>query len=672
MRWIKANIESDSDTRDLLVTTFRHLVSTIAILYMCLHFLATLSWPEIFSPTLWRVTILLGGVTVLTVYLIEKSYLLAHLFWHVGLVAAVILAYDLYARPEITLILTFLPLMAVLTIGRVGTLVAEALVIGAVVAIQKLPFTPPLDAAYAAGITLGSLFNGLFGWGLYHNMLSTLSSASYHYHQAQELLNDTRHHRGEISRMLKERNQATYQLERLNRMLQFTRKKAEEARDERNRFVLAVSHELRSPLNFILGFSDLMANSPETYADLKNWPPSLYDDVQEIYRSSSHLMTLINDILDLGQIDAQQMTLYRERVSFHRLVDDVTQMAEPAFAQKGLWLKTSFDADLPAVFVDTTRLRQVLLNLVNNGLRFTEDGGVTVRVGQQPDSLLITVEDTGTGIAEDDIPKVFEAFRQVGQDSWRRREGSGLGLAISQRFVELHGGKMWLESELGKGSRFYFSIPTIDSQQALEMMEGRDWRGMPRTAAADHRPLALLLAPDSLTGRVIQQSLDWVKIILVDDLAELPEMVAKLYPQALFVDRSVPLDGRLRLRDLPYDLPVIGINLPGMLDGFTSLPQNVHDYLVKPVSRETLMQAVGRLGAEISRILVVDDDPAMVRFVTQALKAAELAPLASAGYELIGAYAGQEALTNCAPGRWMRSCWTWTFRTSMAGRCYQH
>ena len=644
MRWIRADIESNSDARDLLVTTFRHLVFTIAILYTCWHFLATLSWPEIFSPSLWRVTVLLGGATVLTVYLIERSYLLAHLFWHVGLVSAVILAYDLYARPEITLVLTFLPLMAILTIGRAGTLMAETLVIAGVVSIQKLPFLPPLDAGYAAGIMLGSLFNGFFGWGLYHNMLSTLSSVSYHYHQAQELLNETRDHRGEISRMLKERNQATYQLERLNRMLQFTQKKAEEALDDRDRFVLAVSHELRSPLNFILGFSDLMANSPETYADLKNWPPSLYDDVQEIYRSSSHLMNLINDILDLGQIDAQQMTLYRERASIHRLVDDVTQMAEPAFTQKGLWLRTSFAPHLPPIFVDTTRLRQVLLNLVNNGLRFTEDGGVTVRVEHQSDSLLVTVEDTGTGIADEDIPKVFEAFRQVGQGSWRRREGSGLGLAISQRFVELHGGKMWLESDLGRGSRFYFSIPTIDSQRALEMLEERDWRGMPRMSATDHRPLALLLAQDSLTGRVIQQSLDWVKIILVDDLSDLPEMVAKLYPQAIFVDKSIPLDGRIRLRDLPYDLPVIGINLPGMLDGFTSLPQNVHDYLVKPVNREILTQAVGQLGAGISRILVVDDDPAMVRFVTQALKAAELSPLSPAGYELLGAATGQEAL----------------------------
>jgi signal transduction histidine kinase/DNA-binding NarL/FixJ family response regulator len=644
MRWIKANIESDSDARELMVTTFRHLVSALAILYGCWHFIATLSWPDIFSPSLWRVTFLILGMTVVSLYLIKRSYLLSHIVWHVGLVSAVIVAYGLYERQEIILVLTFLPLMSVFTMGRVGTFIAESLVITSIIIMQRLTFLSPLDAAYSTGITLGSLFFGFFGWGLYHNMLSTLSSASYHFHQAQNLLNDTRRHRGEISQILKERNHATYQLERLSQMLQHARKKAEEAHDDRNRFVLAVSHELRSPLNFILGFSDLMANSPETYADLENWPPGLFDDVKEIYRSSSHLMNLINDILDLGQIDAQQMTLYREQASIDLLVNEVIRMAKPAFAQKGLSLNAILDTDLPPVFVDITRLRQVLLNLVNNGLRFTDSGGVTVRVEKQPDALLISVEDTGTGIAKDDIAKVFEAFRQVGQDSWRRREGSGLGLAISHRFVELHGGKMWLESELGRGSRFFFSIPTIDSQQVLDLEDSPNWRSIPRMHETDHRPLALLLAQDSLTGRVIQQSLDWVKIVFVDDLADLPEMVAQLYPQALFVDKSIPLDGRIRLRDLPYDLPVIGINLPGMLDGFTSLPHNVHDYLVKPVSRNTLIEAVQRLGVGVSRILIVDDDPAMVRFVTQTLKATAVAPLSSVEYELIGAYTGQEAL----------------------------
>jgi len=478
-----------------------------------------------------------------------------------------------------------------------------------------------------------------------NNILSALSSASYHYKRSRELLEETRQHRAEISRILKERNQANYQLERLNQMLQFARLKAEEAREDRDRFVLAVSHELRSPLNFILGFSDLMVNTPETYAQLDRWPPGLFEDVQEIYRSSTHLLGLINDILAMGQIDAQQMTIYRERVSIQKLVEDVKEMAEPAFAQKGLWLEASYEPGLPLIFVDATRIRQVLLNLINNGLRFTQQGGVKIRVTQEPDSILVTVEDTGTGIAEEDIPKVFEAFRQVGQDSWRRREGSGLGLAISKRFIELHGGKMWLESEMGKGSRFYFTIPVLDtSQETGPILEQQGWRGDPRALPGEEERLALLVAANSLVGRAIQHSLDTFKIVTVDSVEEIPEMVTKYYPQAIFVDKSVSLEGRLRLRDLPYDIPVIGIFVPGMLDGFQSLPENVHDYLVKPVDRKNLIEAVGRLGNGISRVMVVDDDPAMVRFVTQALKGANYLEEIPRDYQFLTAFNGQQAL----------------------------
>jgi len=645
MQWLKTTFESKSDSRDLLVETSRNIVFTTGTLYMLWHFIATLAWPKTFNPMIWLVSISVFTVSVITIQLIERNFLISQFVWQVGLSIVIILAYDLFQQPEITILMAFLPLMATATIGRWGTLLVEGLIFSFIIIIQRADFLTPLDSGYAMGVILGSIFTGFFGWGITNNMLSALSSASYHYNRARDLLEETRHHRAEISRILKERNQANYQLERLNQMLQFARTKAEEARDDRDRFVLAVSHELRSPLNFILGFSDLMANSPETYADLKKWPPGLFDDVQEIYRSSTHLLGLINDILDMGQIDAQQMTIYRDRASIQELLEEVKKMAGPAFAQKGLWLKTNCEANLPPIFVDSTRIRQVFLNLVNNGLRFTEVGGVTVTVEKQPDSLLVEVEDSGTGITKEDIPKVFEAFRQVGQDSWRRREGTGLGLAISQRFVELHGGEMWLESELGKGSRFYFTIPILDINQELEpIIEHQGRRGLQKNVPGEQEPLALLLASDSLTGRVIQQSLDTFKIISVNDLAELSEMVAKLYPQAIFVDKSTPLEGQLRLRDLPYDLPVIGIFLPGMLDGFQSLPDNVNDYLVKPVNREDLIQAVQRLGEGISRVLVVDDDPAMVRFVTQALKAADFIEASPADYQFLTAHTGQQAL----------------------------
>jgi signal transduction histidine kinase/CheY-like chemotaxis protein len=645
MRSLKNNLESAIEADDLLLTTSRNIVFTTASLYLVWHFFATLAWPEIFNPAIWMISISMFFLVILTIQLLARNYLLAQFVWQVGLSLVIILAYDLFQRPEITLFFLLLPLIATVTIDRWGTLLVEGMIILLIIGIQNISFFAPIATGYVNAVIFGSIFTGFFGWGLSNNLLSALSSASYHYDRARELLEETRHHRAEISRILKERNQANYQLERLNQMLQFARTKADEARDDRDRFVLAVSHELRSPLNFILGFSDLMVNSPESYAKLKKWPPGLFDDVQEIYRSSTHLMSLINDILDMGQIDALQMTIYRDKASIPTLIEEVVKMANPAFQQKGLRLETEFEAGLPFVFVDSTRIRQVILNLVNNGLRFTEQGLVTIRVKLNRDYLLIEVEDTGTGIAEDDIPKVFDAFRQVGQDSWRRREGTGLGLAISQRFIELHGGEMWLESELGKGSRFYFTIPILDISQELDpIVEHKGRRGLPEYNQEEQEPLALLLTSDSLTGRVIQQSLDTFKIVSVENIDELPEIVANYYPQAIFVDKSISMESRLRLRDLPYDLPVIGIFLPGMLDGFQSLPENVHDYLVKPVDRDDLIQAVQRLGKDISRILVVDDDPAMVRFVTKAIEAANYLEEYPSAYQFLTANTGGQAL----------------------------
>jgi CheY-like chemotaxis protein len=341
------------------------------------------------------------------------------------------------------------------------------------------------------------------------------------------------------------------------------------------------------------------------------------------------------------------MTIYREKTSLQRLIEDVEKMVAGSYAQKGLWLRTAYAPGIPDVFADTTRVRQVILNLVTNGLRFTDKGGVTISVEDQLDSLLVKVNDTGTGIAEEDIPKVFEAFRQVGQDSWRRREGSGLGLAISKQFIELHGGKMWLESDMEKGTTFFFTLPLIDANQTLEpIVENQDWRERVRAVDEEQEPLALLLTSDSLTSRLLHQSLDEFNIVPVNQIEELPEMVATLYPQAVFVDKSVPLEDRVRLRDLPYDLPVIGISLPGIAEGFELPPENLSDYLVKPVEREDMVSAVQRLGKGVTHFLVVDDDPAMVRFVTQALKAVDTDEAAPLDYEFLSANSGAEALAH--------------------------
>jgi CheY-like chemotaxis protein/nitrogen-specific signal transduction histidine kinase len=448
--------------------------------------------------------------------------------------------------------------------------------------------------------------------------------------------------------MLKEQHQANYQLERLNQMLQWARRHAEEARADRDRFILAVSHELRSPLNFIIGFSDLMVNTPEMYAEQANWPPGLYDDIQEIYRSSTHLLRLINDILDMGQIDAQQMTIFREWLSLETLAEEVRKMVEPAYTQKGLQLNITAESDLPDVFADSTRLRQVLLNLLNNSLRFTDRGSVTIHLGRTQDKLQICIEDTGSGISPEEAAKVFDEFRQVGQESWRRREGSGLGLAISRRFIQLHGGSMWLESVPGAGSRFYFTIPILqaaasdDEAASPPNLQPQSSAGVYYPTQAS-RPTCGLLTTNPAAEQAVQQCLDDYQVFSLEQAELLPERLNQLLPRAILVDKSSQDEQRLSLKDLPYDLPILAFYIPGIWERFETLPAGIADYLVKPIARQTLVSAVQQLGEDIQSLLVVDDDPAMLRFVTQALRSTR-GPGLPAIEHIHGASSGEEAL----------------------------
>lgn len=626
MDFLKSLLHIDPDSRELLQGTARRLVLTVFGIHLTWHFIATLFWPRLFSPAIWSITLPMLALTLISLQLMRRYYLLSQALWLFGLSCMILYAFSIYAQPAILLILVFLPLMAIATLRQVEAILVCVLLLALFLIFPSLvawlPFLaplPPVPPGYRLGVILGSVFLAFFGWGLSGNLLSAISASNFHYRQARQLLEETRLHRGQISHMLKEKDQANYQLERLNQMLHQTRKRADEARSDRDRFILAVSHELRSPLNFILGFSDLMVNSPEVYAAPENWPPGLFEDAQEIYRSSQHLLGLINDILDMGQIDARQMALFRETVSFDQVIEEVQRMVEPAYKHKGLWLRRDIEPGLPPVYVDCTRMRQVLLNLLNNSLRFTDQGGATIHLSQNEEELWVTVEDSGSGMAPEDADRVFEEFRQAGQESWRRREGSGLGLSISRRFVRLHGGDMWLESELGTGTRITFSIPLqVDHLIASGTEIAPVFPIM--DAQVRQEKVLLLLAGDPGAAHLAKHCLDGYRVIELEHPADLLEQTAQLYPQALIIRHSLLETAQPYLERLPFEVPVLSLALPGVDDRLQALPEGVANYLVKPVGRQALLDALKSLSKPIHTVLVVDDDPAMLRFVTQALR----------------------------------------------------
>ncbi|HEX4111512.1 MAG TPA: ATP-binding protein [Stellaceae bacterium] len=232
---------------------------------------------------------------------------------------------------------------------------------------------------------------------------------------------------------------------------------ADESNSAKAKFLATMSHELRTPLNAIIGFSELLTS--EAYGKLGD--AHYRDYAHDIHESGKHLLGLINDVLDISKLDAvMQVETYREPTDLPDLLRKTVQMMLPQAERAGVTLAESYDRSLPAMRTDERRLRQVLLNLISNAIKFTASGGkVSVSAYRQGGGLAISVADTGIGIAPEDIPKAMENFGQV-QSGWSRQtEGTGLGLPLSKRLVELLGGSFVMESQVGVGTNIIISFP---------------------------------------------------------------------------------------------------------------------------------------------------------------------------------------------------------------------
>ena len=241
---------------------------------------------------------------------------------------------------------------------------------------------------------------------------------------------------------------------RLFREIEQKSRELEEASRHKSQFLANMSHELRTPLNAILGYTELIVD--RIYGEV---PEKISEVLDRVQKSGRHLLGLINDVLDLSKIEAGQLTLGLSDYSFSDVVQAVVSAVGSLAAEKQLRMTVDVAADLPVGQGDERRITQVLLNLVGNAIKFTEKGEVAVRVANSGGEFVVSVTDTGPGIAEADCQKIFEEFQQVDSSPTRTKGGTGLGLAIAKRIVGLHGGRIWVESTIGKGSTFFFSVP---------------------------------------------------------------------------------------------------------------------------------------------------------------------------------------------------------------------
>jgi signal transduction histidine kinase len=229
----------------------------------------------------------------------------------------------------------------------------------------------------------------------------------------------------------------------------------EAASRHKSEFLANMSHELRTPLNAILGFSEVLAERMFGEVNAKQ-----AEYLQDILSSGRHLLSLINDILDLSKVEAGRLELELGRFHLPTALDNALTLVRERATRHGITLTQAVDPGVADIVADERKVKQILLNLLSNAVKFTPEGGrVGLTATAAEKAITIAVRDTGIGIAPEDQAAIFEEFRQVGREDARKQEGTGLGLTLAKKFVELHGGRIWVESQVGQGSTFSFTLP---------------------------------------------------------------------------------------------------------------------------------------------------------------------------------------------------------------------
>ncbi len=426
------------------------------------------------------------------------------------------------------------------------------------------------------------------------------------------------------------------EIERKNREL-------EQANRAKSEFLTNMSHELRTPLNSIIGFSELLEK--QLFGELNERQQEYVKDIRE---SGEHLLALINDILDLSKIEAGSMELDLNEFYLPELLQGSLRMFSEKAMKKNVRLEMDVDDSTGMIVADARKIKQVIYNLLSNALKFTPEGGeVCLSASIEGSNVIVNVIDTGIGIAQADMHKLFKEFSQVDGSLSRRHEGTGLGLALSKKLVEMHGGTINVESQPGKGSRFYFSIPvqpTVNSgPQKAETDQTKT------TPVHNHEtPLVLVVEDNDLDAKLIETYLvnEGFNVVRAANGRQGFELAKKLNPHVITLDILMPvMDGWQLLEKLQADpelknVPVIIISL--LNEAKKGLAFGASELLLKPFDPENLVEIVRKLAhsnpnlKSRSSVLVIDDDPMAVELIEQ--------NLLQQGHRVLKAYSGIEGI----------------------------
>ncbi|HEU5365777.1 MAG TPA: GAF domain-containing protein, partial [Hanamia sp.] len=439
-------------------------------------------------------------------------------------------------------------------------------------------------------------------------------------------------------------------------------KVAEKANEAKSAFLSTVSHELRTPLTSVLGFAKIINKRLNDkifpavdQSDSKTGKTiaQINENLQVVISEGERLTHLINDVLDLAKIEAGRMEWSQENVSLAEVVERAVLATTSLFDQKGIKLIKKIDNNIPDIIGDEDKLIQVVINLFSNAVKFTEKGNVTCEVSQKDNEVIVSVSDTGIGIAPEDYGAVFEQFKQVGGDTLTDKpKGTGLGLPICKEIVEHHVGRIWVESTIGKGSTFSFAIPYVPSDNKKQkpihldelVKQLKEQMVFSRLKSNGKMSTILVVDDDDSIRSLLEQELSEAGYLIeqATNGKQALECIRKNRPDLIILDVMMPemngFDVAAILKNDPQtmDIPIIILSI--VQDKSRGFRIGVDRYLTKPIDTAQLFTEVGNLleqGKSKRKVMVVDEDSAAVRSLTDVLQTKGYQVVESDGKELV-------------------------------------
>jgi signal transduction histidine kinase/CheY-like chemotaxis protein len=442
------------------------------------------------------------------------------------------------------------------------------------------------------------------------------------------------------------------------------KKSAEQANEAKSAFLSTVSHELRTPLTSVLGFAKIIQKRLEEkiFPLIEQKDPKtektisqVSENLKVVISEGERLTTLINDVLDLAKIEAGKMDWSQEEVAMPEVVERAISATTTLFEQKNLKLIRDIDPNIPMITGDTNKLIQVVINLISNAVKFTDIGSVTCRIKQVGNEIITSIQDTGMGIAKEDFGAVFEQFKQIGGDTLTDKpKGTGLGLPICKEIVEHSGGRIWVESEVGKGTTFSFAIPFVEKEKN------------PTSTGPIHLNDLVKQLKEKMTFSKLKDVGANAQILIVDDEEsirsllrqelteagyltseasngkEAIESIRQHRPDLIILDIMMPeingFDVAAILKNDPQtmDIPIIILSI--VQDKARGFRIGVDRYLTKPIDTAQLFEDISALleqGKSKRKVMVVDEDSAAIRTLTEVLQTKGYHVVESDGKELV-------------------------------------